>query len=167
MPNIQNLFTGIPANARVWIYQSNREFTAQEAAQIEQLVQQFVGEWTAHKLKVAAGGALLYNRFVVLVADEREVGVSGCSIDSSVRVIKELGAQYGVDFFDRFHIAYKVNGEVRSTDRNGFEAMIAAGKVTADTVVFNNIVETLADFRSKWEVPLSQSWHARVFQFAC
>lgn len=163
MNELNNLFAELPAASRVWIYQSNRAFTADEAAQVQRDIAAFVSGWTAHKLKVSAGGALLYNRFVVLAADEREVGVSGCSIDSSVHFIKELAAKFGVDFFDRFNVAYQVGGEVRSADRAGFEALVAEGTITADTIVYNNLIETLADLHTKWQVPFKDSWHSRVF----
>lgn len=164
MLNSLPLFIELPNTSRVWVYQSNRLFTAAEAAAITSQIKAFVGEWTAHKLKVYADGALLYNRFIILAADEQQVGVSGCSIDSSVRFIKELGAQYGVDFFDRFHVAYKVGEEVRSVDRAGFEVLIASGTITPDTFVYNNLVDNLADLRTKWKVPFKESWHSRVFQ---
>ncbi|CAN5250595.1 hypothetical protein BH09BAC1_BH09BAC1_11910 [soil metagenome] len=164
MPHIPTLFQDLPTASRVWVYQSNRPFTDSEAQAIESSIETFVGEWTAHKLKVAAGATLLYNRFVILAADEREVGVSGCSIDGSVRFIKELGAKYGVDFFDRFHVAYKDGNEVRSTNRAGFEELIASGKINAETVVYNNLVENLDGLRSQWEVPFKDSWHSMMFQ---
>ena len=45
--------------------------------------------------------------------------------------------------------------------------MAREGKVTADTVVFNNILPTVGEFRSGlWEVPLSRSWHADAFPLA-
>lgn len=165
MPN-NIFFADLPATSRVWVYQSNRAFTNEEAAAIETAIKTFVSGWTAHKLKVAAGALLLYNRFVVLAADEREVGVSGCSIDSSVRFIKELGAQYQVDFFDRFNVAYKVGTEVRSASRTAFEGLVAQGAILPETIVYNNLVEHLTDFRNSWEVPFAQSWHSRIFQLA-
>lgn len=166
MMELNNLFAELPANSRVWVYQGNRAFTAGEAETVEREVHEFVNRWTAHKLKVAAAGTLLYNRFVVLAADEKEVGVTGCSIDSSVHFIKELATRYGVDFFDRFNVAYVDGNEVKSTGRNGFEALLADGTITADTIVFNNLVETLQDLRAKWQVPFAQSWHSRIFQLA-
>jgi signal transduction histidine kinase len=42
----------------------------------------------------------------VLIADENEVSVSGCSIDSSVKFIQHLQSEYQLNFFDRF---YSVN----------------------------------------------------------
>ncbi len=164
MPNTSTLFQELPITSRVWVYQSNRPFTPAEATAVGNSLQAFVGEWTAHKLKVAAGAVLLYNRFVILAADEREVGVSGCSIDGSVRFIKELGAQYGVDFFDRFHVAYSAGDAVQSANRAGFEQLIASGEITGDTIVYNNLVESLQDLRTKWEVPFKESWHSRVFE---
>jgi hypothetical protein len=159
-----NLFTQLPSTSRVWVYQSNKVFTPDQAASVQRDIAAFVSGWTAHKLKVAAGGELVYNRFVILAADEREVGVSGCSIDSSVHFIKELGAKYGVDFFDRFNVAYKIGNEVDSANRAGFEAFLAQGAITPDTLVYNNLVETLTDLHTKWEVPFKESWHSRLFQ---
>lgn len=164
MNDIENPFTNLPATSRVWAFQSNRPFTADEATQVERDIDAFVGEWTAHKLKVSAAGALLYNRFIILAADEREVGVSGCSIDSSVHFIKELAKQYGVDFFDRFNVAYKIGDEVHSANRTGFETLLAQGAITPDTLVYNNLIETLNDLQAKWEIPFKESWHSRFFE---
>jgi hypothetical protein len=159
-----NLFTQLPSTSRVWVYQSNKVFTPEQAASVQRDIAAFVSRWTAHKLKVAAGGELVYNRFIILAADEREVGVSGCSIDSSVHFIKELGAKYGVDFFDRFNVAYKIGNEVNSANRAGFEALLAQGNITPDTLVYNNLVETLSDLHTKWEVPFKDSWHSQFFE---
>ena len=87
-------FSHLPASSGVWIYQSDRAFSAEEVAAINTATSEFVSQWLAHKAKVIGDGRLLYDRFVVLVADEEKLQVSGCSIDSTVRFIKDLGAKY-------------------------------------------------------------------------
>ncbi len=111
----------LPANARVWVYQSNRAFTAQEMAEIELRLKDFVNQWTSHKVGVEGDGAIIYNRFIVLMADEEKVKLGGCSIDSSVHFIKALERDYGLNFFDRWNIAYLQGDKVLSCNRADFE----------------------------------------------
>ena len=78
------------ADSRVWIYQSSRLFTMGEALQIEDLLNTFTENWKSHGTPVKGYGNLFFGQFVVLMADENATGVSGCSTDSSVRMIKEI-----------------------------------------------------------------------------
>src|SRR5215217_3234812 len=98
--------------SRVWVYQSNRAFTNDEVKAIEQTLTDFTVHWKAHGHQLDAKAEVLYNFFIVFVVDEASAGVTGCSIDSSVRIIKELEQQYQVDLFNRFNLAYKLNDKV-------------------------------------------------------
>lgn len=150
-------------NSRIWIYQSNRELSAAEASHIQNLLNSFTAEWTAHNHQLMAGAMVKYNRFLILVVDERQAGASGCSIDKSVKVMKALEQEFNIELFDRFNIAYRDGDAIKSVGRNGFEDLIKQGTITPDTIVFNNLVGTLADLDTKWEVPFKQSWHQQVF----
>ncbi len=153
----------LPDHARVWIYQSNRELTDDEVASIEQSAETFLEEWNTHGTKLSAGLTVMYNRFIILAANEAVVAASGCSIDSSVRFIKSIEAQFKIDVFDRLNIAYRnLEGKVELKRMSDFEDAIQRGEITANTVVFNNLVNTWGDLKSKWEVPASESWHSRM-----
>src|SRR5687768_12164030 len=114
----------LPSGSRVWVYQSVRKLSQEEAKQIGEKIKQFVSTWTSHKEGVAGFGALLYDRFVVLMADEQVTGVSGCSLDSSVHFIKEIEKEAGTNFFDRWNIAYKKDGEVLSCSLTEFGELV-------------------------------------------
>ena len=154
-------FTHLPAGSRVWIYQADRAFATTESEAIAASISQFVSQWLAHKAKVIGDGALLYERFVVLVADEEKLQVSGCSIDSTVRFIKELGAKYNVNFFDRFYTCYWDQNQVQGSDFETFKSQFAAGTLTDETIVFNNLVNTIQGLQNQWQVPLSKSWQSK------
>lgn len=153
--SIQNTLSPL---SKVWIYQSNRTFTESEAAIVAEKINEFVKGWTAHKLQVAGGGVLLHNRFIVLMADESNVGVSGCSVDASVHFIRAIGQEFKVNFFDRWNIAYKKDGEVLSCPRAEFEQLVEQGVITDNTTVFNNLVQTKSELESKWEIAYKDSW---------
>jgi hypothetical protein len=154
-------FAHLPAGSRIWIYQADRSFSPNEAKEINNTIEQFVSQWLAHKAKVIGDGALLYDRFVILVADEDKLHVSGCSIDSTVRFIKELGAKYQVNFFDRFYTCYRQDGEVEGCDFDTFKSKVGEGLISDETIVFNNLLTTLDGLKDQWQIPLSQSWQMK------
>jgi hypothetical protein len=159
----EQIFSSMSAESKVWVYQSDRAFTKEESLVIGTSIQAFVDGWVSHKEEVAGAGKLLYNHFVVLMADESKTGVSGCSIDSSVRFVKDLQQQFQVNFFNRFNIAWMENGEVKSASKDVFEGFVRSGAISDETVVFNNTITTKADFDTKWKIPFRESWMKRFF----
>src|SRR5262245_59370565 len=102
---IDNYRELIPADfaqdSRVWVYQSSRLFALSEALHIEELLNSFTTNWQSHGDAVKGFGNLFFGQFIVLMADERATGVSGCSTDSSVRLIKQIEQLFKVNMFDR------------------------------------------------------------------
>ncbi|MBS1502983.1 MAG: ABC transporter ATPase [Bacteroidetes bacterium] len=149
--------------SRVWVYQSDRELTNQETAEIQNTLDRFAAEWTAHNHQLKAKAEVRYNRFLVLIVDESQAGASGCSIDKSVNFLKRIEQEYGINLFDRFNFAYREGEKVLSAPRHEFEQLLKSGKIGNNTIVFNNLVPTLADLDAKWEVPFKESWHPQLF----
>jgi len=150
-------------DSKIWIYQSTRELSEPETAKLQPLLNQFAATWTAHNQQLKAVANILYNRFIVLMVDESQAGASGCSIDKSVNFIKSVQEEFGIHLFDRFNTAYYEGDKILSASREAFEELLKTGKVNSETIVFNNLVANLNDFNNKWQVPLKNSWHARVF----
>jgi len=146
-------------DSRIWIYQANRELTTEEIKQIEELTRVFLESWTAHNQALNAGYEIRYNRFLILMVDEKSAGASGCSIDKSVHFIKSLEAKFSIDFFDRMRLAYKSNGRVEAVNKIEFEKLYTEGVLNSDSIVFNNLVETKEQLVSGWEIPVKNSWH--------
>lgn len=97
------------------------------------------------------------------MVDEEQAGATGCSIDKSVNLMKQIEEELDINLFDRFNIAYRdVNG-IRSCSREEFENLISEGKITENTIVFNNLIQTVAEVENNWEIPFKNSWHPRVF----
>jgi hypothetical protein len=151
-------------NSRVWIYQADRKLSDIEAQQLQQQLNSFTQTWTAHNNELKAGAEIRYNRFILLVVDESQAGASGCSIDKSVNFMKQVEQQYNINLFDRFNLAYRDGEEVLSAPRAQFEELIKQGAINQDTIVFNNLVQTLAELNTKWEVSFKNSWHPQLFR---
>lgn len=151
-------------NSRVWIYQADRKLNDAETQQLQQQLNSFTQSWTAHNNALKAGAEIRYNRFIVLMVDESQAGASGCSIDKSVNFMKQVEQHYNINLFDRFNLAYRDGSEVLSAPRAQFEDLIKHGTINQDTIVFNNLVQTLVELDTKWEVPFKNSWHPQLFR---
>lgn len=150
--------------ARVWIYQANRFLDTEEVDQIQDKIDQFIAGWNAHGTSLSAKGSVSDNLFILLEVDEEEAAATGCSIDKSVYFVKSIGEEFGVDFFDRYQVAYvDENGNLKNADRTNFEELVKNGVVTEDTYVFDNTVTDSDSLSAKWKVPFKESWHSRVF----
>src|SRR5687767_6879324 len=101
------------AQSRIWIYQSSRIFTISEALDIEEKLQAFAADWKSHGTPVKGAAYLFFGQFIIIMADETATGVSGCSTDSSVRMIKEIEQQFGVNMFDRTMLSFVVKDKIQ------------------------------------------------------
>ncbi len=150
-------------NSRVWVYQADKKLSDSEVQQIKTLLDDFTTSWTAHNNQLKAKAEIRYNRFLILIVDENQAGVSGCSIDKSVNFMKQIGEQFNINLLDRFNLAYRDGEEVLSAPRNDFEELLKNGHITTNTIVFNNMVQNLNELQTKWEVPFKDSWHIQLF----
>ena len=157
-------YTELPGNSRVWIYQCNRELSPDETKNIKHRTDQFVFDWASHGAKLSAQIEIFYNVFLVVFVDEEIANASGCSIDKSFQLIKDLETEFNISLLDRMIIAYRKDQKIHMCRIDEFEGLIKEGKITEDTIVFNNLVDRKNDFDSKWEVLIKDSWHYRLLQ---
>jgi hypothetical protein len=149
------------SDSRVWIYQASRVFSVQEALEIEELLNEFAVQWKSHGTPVKGAAYLLFGQFIVLIADETATGVSGCSTDSSVRLIKDIEQRFAVNMFDRTTLAFIVKEKVELLPLSQLQYAVENGFISADTLYFNNLVQTKDELENKWIVPVKDSWLTR------
>ncbi len=153
-----NQFDKWPAHSRVWIYQSNRKLNEYETISIQDELKNFTAQWQAHQMQLVATAAVVYNRFIVFIVDENQTSASGCSIDKSVNLIKQIGSKFDIDFFDRLSIAYQQESVIALFELKDFNELIRNGELTADTLIYNNLVSTKEELLRDWQIPIKESW---------
>ena len=154
-------FTSLPSSARVWVFQSNRPFAASEIQLIESRLRDFTEQWNVHGSPLNASFTVEYSQFIILAADESQHTASGCSIDSSVRVLKELEQMLEVNLFDRTLVAFKLQEGIRIVPLSQLKENFMSGILTEDTLTFNNLVATKAQYKTEWLAPARDSWVRR------
>lgn len=154
-------FNILPEEARVWIYQANRTFTDAELEEIAAKLNTFIENWTAHGSDLQAGYNLVYKRFIVIGLNQNLNNATGCSIDASVHFIQQLEKEYNVDLMDKMNVSYKQGEFIAYKPLIEFKKMAKQKAVSKNTIVFNNLVNNIAEFKEHWEVPAKDSWHSR------
>lgn len=146
------------ADSRVWVYQSSRLFSMGEALQLEDLLNHFTANWKSHGTPVKGFGTLFFGQFIILMADENATGVSGCSTDSSVRLIKDIEEAFKVHMFDRLNLAFIIKDKVQLLPQSQVKYALENKFINEDTIFFNNVVQTREELETNWMVPLKDSW---------
>jgi len=146
-------------DSRAWIYQCSRELVSEEVEKIQQELDSFVIQWTAHGSQLTAKAFVLYSRFILLVADESRTTASGCSIDSSVHFIKSIENTFKISLFDRTNIAF-LNDEnaIKTIHFSQVKAALSTGSITGETLIFDNSIASRESLFNNWIIPLKNSW---------
>jgi hypothetical protein len=151
-------FQDLPSESRLWVYQANRFFTSAEKEIVQAKLTTFCDQWLAHGHPLKASFKIEHSVFIVLAVDESQSGASGCSIDGSVRMLKELQSKLGVDFLDRSQVAFLIEGSICLYKLTELKMLFAERTLTADSPSFNNAVSSKQDFERGWLVPSHKTW---------
>lgn len=154
-------FKVLPDTSRIWIYQANRTFTDKELEEITKELDEFIQNWTAHGQDLKSGYEIRYKRFLVIALDQSSQFATGCSIDASVHFIQSLEKRYNVELLDKMNVSYKQGEFVAYKTLLEFKKMAKQKAISKKTIVFNNLVASKGEYKEHWEVPASESWHAR------
>ena len=149
--------------SRVWIYQSSRLFFISEALEMETMLNDFVKQWNSHGTPVKGYANIFFGRFIVFMADENATGVSGCSTDSSVRVIKEIEKKYNTNMFDRLMLCFYMKEKIEQLPVSQLDYAIENKFITGETLYFDNTVLTKKGLEEKWITPVKNTWLASKF----
>jgi hypothetical protein len=157
-------FDTLQESSRVWIYQANREFKQSEFDNISIILHKFVSNWKRHGENLRASFKLKYNKFIILAVDESYNDVSGCSIDSSVQIIREIQNEFNIDLLNKMIVSFKDGENINTVSLKEFKEFARMHKIDNNTVVFNNLINSKAEFENDWEITAGKSWHKKFIE---
>ena len=160
-PSPAKRLTDLPDHARVWVYKTARDLSQAEQNLVRDRGAAFTGTWAAHGDPLDAAVDILHNRFVVVAVDEEQALASGCSIDKSVGFIKSLEHDLNLMLTDRMVLVYEGPNGITSCRLQALPELLKEGSITADTVVYDDLVPTLGDLRTRFAMPLRATWLER------
>jgi hypothetical protein len=151
-------FEQLPSDSRIWIYQANRSFSNAEEKIIDSALNAFCSQWAAHGYPLQTSYTIAHKQFLVLSVNESAADASGCSIDGSVRVLKDLGEQLEIDFFDRSKIAFLIGDAVTIYPLQELPNLFRSGVLNSQSVTLNNLVANKGDYEKNWKAIVENSW---------
>ncbi len=155
---MSSALNALPDTARCWVYQSATEIPEARVNPIREALAAYTSRWESHGQILPAGSEVLHRRFILIAVNPQGDSLCGRSVDASVRLVRDIGERFGLDFFDRMQLAYLKGGQVKTAHKDDFPDLYRQGELTDDTLVFDNLVQTLGDWRQAWLKPLKNTW---------
>ena len=62
---------------------------------------------------------------------------------------------------NKMNISFKDGGHINIVKMSDFKEFTKSNKITSETIVFNNMVSTIDELETQWEVSVNDSWHKR------
>lgn len=153
------MFENFSNPSRIWIYISDKPFSSNQQLELEPRLKAFCVNWTAHNHQLKAEMKILHNQMIIVAVDETQAGASGCSIDKSVNLMKEIEKDYQVNLFERTRVAFiSPKGEIKTALINEIIHLYDIGELNEHTDVFNTLVQTKLELESNFVIPLKESW---------
>lgn len=157
-------FEKMPDESRVWVYQADRKLNKAELAFVKEKLEKFCEQWNTHGSLMPTSFDIRFDQVVILAVDESHLGASGCSIDSSVRVLRGFEQEFGVNLLDQGKIGM-LRGEedLVVSQALGVKSKVAEGVLQANTTVLNPLVRKKSDLSNNWLIPAKDSWLNKFF----
>ncbi len=157
-------FENILDSARIWVYQADRKFTQEELKWIKDRLMIFCEQWNSHGTLMPTSYDIKFDQVIILAVDESQLGASGCSIDSSVKVLREIEQKIDVNLLDQGKVVFLESGDSLVVNSVfGVKDSVKAGHLGPETIVLNPLVKHKADLDHHWLVSAKESWLNKYF----
>ena len=151
-------FKNIPDDSRVWIYQSNRDFTDLDIKIIKNKTTLFIDNWKAHGKDLQASYLIKDKRFLVIAVNEKFNPIGGCSIDYSLQLVRDISDTININLLDRLTVNYRSANQIVSINLSDLKNKIKNGSISPETIIFNTNVKTKKELSNDFEIKLTSSW---------
>ncbi len=157
-------FNTLPDSARIWVFQSNKTIELDKKDILKNRLTTFCQNWVSHNHTLHSSFKILYDKFIVLAIDESVSDISGCSIDKSVNLLKELEVELDISLLDKSLISFKSNETIATIILQDLKNKVEAGVITEDTIVFNTLVNNKSGLATEFETLAKNTWMKRYFK---
>ena len=161
MPRVS--FESLPPSSRLWVFGAERPITGSAANRLLAAVDEHLDRWNAHGSPLTCARQWTEDRFLAIGVDQSTAGASGCSIDGLFRVLKNLETELGTRLVGGGTVYYRdPAGPIVAVSRDEFSELAADGAVRKDTRVFDMTVDTVGDWKERFETETARSWHSSL-----
>lgn len=154
----KNIPADFPSDAHVWIYQSDQPLSEELTTTLQEKIDKFLTKWKSHSNWVKGWGSVLFDQFIVFMADDRTDPICGNAVDRSVRFIKKIEREHDLRFLDRMKMAFLVQDRIEIVPFGEVGDKMEQGELLPETLFFNNAIRTKEELLQEWIVPIKESF---------
>lgn len=154
-------FETLSESAKTWVYPASRKFYKDELETVENEIKNFITTWKEEDVDFKASYQFLYNRFVIILAEDPDGKLTNQDLDKVVTFIFKLQSEYDVELLDRMNVCFKQGEFVQYKEIKEFKKLLKNKSVCDKTIVFDNLIQTKEELEHFWEVPITESWYNR------
>ena len=151
-------FKIVPEDSRLWIYQSNKDFTISDIEIIEEKTTLFLDNWKAHGNDLQASYLIKDKRSLVIAVNEKFNPIGGCSIDYSLQLVRDISDTININLLDRLTVNYRSANQIVSINLSDLKNKIKNGSISPETIIFNTNVKTKKELSNDFEIKITSSW---------
>jgi hypothetical protein len=156
-------FDSLPADARVWVFASDRPLQGAEAQVLLGEVDAWLDQWKAHGAPLRSARDWRDDRFLAIGVDPTAEQASGCSIDALFRRLQDIERRLDTSLVAGGRIFYRgSDGTARVAKRGDLSRLGAAGELTATTPTFDTSLTDARSWREAFERPARDTWVAAL-----
>ena len=147
-------FDKIDENAKCWIYilEKNINFKSDE---INLILKSLCEKWKSHNNEVVSSFQIYRDRYIILFAEE---GISGCSIDSSNRLLRYELDRLNINVTPNSKIGIFIENKIKLEDRSSIINLIQANKLQPNDKMINTTVTNKKEYNKNWILEINKSW---------
>ena len=147
-------FDKIDENAKCWIYilEKNINFKSDE---INLILKSLCEKWKSHNNEVVSSFQIYRDRYIILFAEE---GISGCSIDSSNRLLRYELDRLNINLMPNSKIGIFIENKIKLEDRSSIINLIQANKLQPNDKMINTTVTNKKEYNKNWILEINKSW---------
>tara|TARA_B100000579_G_scaffold425928_1_gene432350 strand:+ start:2111 stop:2584 length:474 start_codon:yes stop_codon:yes gene_type:complete len=147
-------FDKIDENAKCWIYilEKNINFKSDE---INLILKSLCKKWKSHNNEVVSSFQIYRDRYIILFAEE---GISGCSIDSSNRLLRYELDRLNINVMPNSKIGIFIENKIKLEDRSSIINLIQANKLQPNDKMINTTVTNKKEYNKNWILEINKSW---------
>ena len=149
---------------RLWIYSNPQKIKEEVIKNIKKRLEGFCQQWQSHGTAVTGNFLILFEQIIILLASigENNNQMSGCSIDSSVKIIKDINQDYGLDLLNRNYFFTLKGRDLTSYTREQFIQEFNTGQLSMDSLVLDSLIQNPQNINNKLFIQLKDSWHFKL-----
>ena len=147
-------FDDIDKTAKSWVYSLEKK-CSNNIQDLHFFLKNLCENWKSHNQPVRASYIIYEDSFIILFAEN---SISGCSIDSSNKLIREKLNDLNIDIMSNSKIGIFNDDKLVYYDRLSLINKLKEGKVDIYKKMINTTIQTKEDFNKKWILEINNSW---------